>query len=67
MYLLASDAPDSEMDSEADPALGNVSEMVEVEEAVSDTMVSPFARVVTEAELADAAAGDVEGILCRWR
>mmetsp|Transcript_28857 Transcript_28857/g.42759 ORF Transcript_28857/g.42759 Transcript_28857/m.42759 type:complete len:149 (+) Transcript_28857:1143-1589(+) len=62
MYLLASDAPDSEMDSEADPALGNVSEMVEVEEAVSDTMVSPFARVVTEAELADAAAGDVEGI-----
>jgi len=62
MYLLASDAPDSEMDSEADPALGNVSEMVEVEEAVSDTIVSPFARVVTEAELADAAAGDVEGI-----
>ena len=63
MYLLASDAPDSEMDSEADPALGNVSEMVEVEEAFSDTMVSPFARVVTEAELADAAVGDVEGSL----
>ena len=39
------------------------SEMVEVEEAFSDTMVSPFARVVTEAELADAAVGDVEGSL----
>lgn len=62
MYLLASAAPDSEMDSDDDPALGKVSVMVEAEAAFSETTVSPFERVVTEAKLADALFGDVEGI-----
>jgi len=59
--LLASAAPDSEMDSEDDPALGNVRDTVDVEDAVSDTTVSPLGRVVTDAVLADPASGDVEG------
>jgi hypothetical protein len=63
MNLLASAAPDSEMDSDEDPAWGKVSVMVEAQDAFSDTTVSPLERVVTEAELADAATGDVEGIL----
>lgn len=35
--------------------------MVDVEEAVSETTVRPFGRVVTEALLADAEEGEVAG------
>ena len=37
--------------------------MVEVDDAFSDTMVRPLGRVVTEASLADAGVGVVEGRL----
>ena len=61
--LLARAAPDSDEDSEEDPAPGKVSEMVDVDDAVSDTTVRPLDRVVVEALLADASDGDVDGIL----
>ncbi len=61
--LLARAAPDSEMVSEADPALGKVREMVDVADAVSETTVRPLGRVVTDAALADAVDGDVDGSL----
>ena len=63
MYLFASAAPDSEMASADDPALGKVRETVQVEDPVSETTVRPLASVVTEALLADAASGDVAGSL----
>lgn len=63
MNLLASAAPDSDMVSDDDPALGKVSDTVEVEEAVSETTMSPLERVVTEEVLADPADGNVEGSL----
>ncbi len=62
-YLFARAAPDSEEDSEDEPAPGKVREMVEVVDAVSDTTVRPLERVVTEALLADASDGEVDGIL----
>lgn len=65
--LLASAAPDSDADSEEEPALGYVSEMVEVEDPVSETTVRPLERVVTDAVLADAADGEVLGILKRMK
>jgi hypothetical protein len=54
-YLLTSAAPDSEVDSEEEPALGKVREMVDVADAVSVITVSPLERVVTDVELATAA------------
>ena len=63
MYLLARAAPDSEMVSDDDPALGKVSETVEVEDAFSVTTVIPLERVVTEAVPAVAVSGVVEGSL----
>lgn len=62
MNLLMREAPDSEEDSsEEDPPLGNVSVMVDVEDAFSETMVSPLESVVTDATLALEAVGEVEG------
>ena len=63
MNLFARAAPDSDIDSEEDPAFGKVRDTVEVEDALSDTTVSPFARVVTDADPAEAASGEVAGIL----
>ena len=63
MYLLARAAPDSEIVSDADPALGNVRDTVEVEDAFSDTTVSPLGRVVTDAVPALAVSGEVDGSL----
>jgi hypothetical protein len=62
MNLFARAAPDSDIDSEEDPAFGKVRDTVEVEDALSDTTVSPFARVVTDADPAEAASGEVAGI-----
>ena len=62
-YLLARAAPDSEADSEEDPAPGKVKETVEVEDAVSETMVRPLESVVTDALLAEEADGEVAGML----
>lgn len=62
-YLLTSAAPASVVDSEEEPALGNVREMVDVADAVSVITVSPLGRVVTDVELAVAACGEVEGRL----
>ena len=62
--LLASAAPDSDDDSYADPALGYVMVMVDVDAAVSETTVRPLARVVTDALLAVDADGLVAGMLC---
>lgn len=63
MNLLANAAPLSAVPVSAkDPALGNVNEMVDVEDAFSDTTVNPLGRVVTEALLAVDAVGDVLGI-----
>jgi hypothetical protein len=53
--LLTSAAPDSEVDSDEEPALGKVREMVDVADAVSVITVSPLERVVTDVELATAA------------
>ncbi len=63
MYLLARAAPASETVSEDDPAPGKVSAMVDVEDAFSETTVSPLDKVVTDAVLVAVDAGDVEGIL----
>ena len=52
-----------EMVSDDDPALGKVSETVEVEDAFSVTTVIPLERVVTEAVPAVAVSGVVEGSL----
>ncbi len=54
-HLLARAAPASLIASLLDPALGNVNETVLVEDASSETTVSPLGRVVTEALLALAA------------
>jgi hypothetical protein len=43
------------VDSEEEPALGKVREMVDVADAVSVITVSPLERVVTDVELATAA------------
>jgi len=63
MHLLARAAPDSDTDSDDDPALGKVRDTVEVEEAFSETTVRPLGRVVTDAELALALVGATWGTL----
>mmetsp|Transcript_6039 Transcript_6039/g.8790 ORF Transcript_6039/g.8790 Transcript_6039/m.8790 type:complete len:137 (-) Transcript_6039:54-464(-) len=62
-HLFTSAAPTSEADSDEDPALGNVMEIVEDEDAFSETTVSPLGSLVTEAVLAADGAGEVRGML----
>jgi hypothetical protein len=63
MHLLSRAAPCSFRVSLADPAPGKVRDTVEVEAASSVTMVRPFGREVTEAELALPCDGEPEGTL----
>jgi hypothetical protein len=61
--LLVKDAPDSWFCSEDDPAEGKVSEIVDVEDAVSVMTVRPLESVVMDDVEADFWVGDVRGIL----
>lgn len=51
MNLFARAAPDSEMVSEDDPPDGKVSDTVEVEDAFSETTVSPLGREIGRAHV----------------